>query len=122
MTRLLVESPNGFQELIEIHVSGSYFDLSLVTWDERRDGPFPPALLSEVGGLIRSGSELIVNAAKKSAYLAAKAAAAAAESAKLAAKEAAMTRLREFDDDTATPAQQKQFRKDIQLLLRHLLG
>lgn len=122
MIKILVETPRGVQELIEIDVSGSYYEAARVTWDERVNGPFPPALIPEVGGLVRSGPGLVVDAAKKAAYLAAKAAAAAAKAASETEDQTIRQRIRDYDDDTATPAQQKQHRKDIAKAVKKLLG
>lgn len=93
MTKLLVETPQGIQELIEVGPGGGYFDLARVTWDERIHGPFPPALRPEVGGLVRSGASLVVDAAKKASYLSAKQAAADLVTARQAARVARRARL-----------------------------
>lgn len=53
--KLLVNAPNGKQEIIEVTESGGYFDESLVIWDERIDGDMPPVKL---GGMIRDGNQL----------------------------------------------------------------
>jgi hypothetical protein len=88
MTKLLVEAPSGFQELLEVGEGGGYFDESRVLWDERKDGAFPESLLPEVGGLARSGESLVVDAAKKAAHQTKQAEKAAAEQAKVDAKTA----------------------------------
>jgi hypothetical protein len=74
MTKLIVNTPEGIQELIEVGYGGGYFDLSLVVWDERSHGKLSDATLSQVGGLVRSGnqvqfdsSRLAANEAKKTA-------------------------------------------------------
>lgn len=41
MTLIIVNAPTGEQQKIEIDESGSYFDESLVIWDERKDKPLP---------------------------------------------------------------------------------
>jgi Domain of unknown function (DUF4376) len=56
MPNLLVNAPSGRQEVIEISVTGSYFDAALVIWDERTDGPLPDLTL---GKMQRSGDQLI---------------------------------------------------------------
>lgn len=88
MSKLLIENPQSVQELIEVGAGGGYFDPARVTWDERVNGTFPPALLPEVGGLVRSGATLVIDGPKKAAHLAAKAAKEAAEQNKILAKEA----------------------------------
>ncbi|HYD58978.1 MAG TPA: hypothetical protein VEC35_01390 [Noviherbaspirillum sp.] len=56
MSKLLVNSPIGTQEVIEIGEGGGYFDQSRVLWDERKDGPLPEITL---GGMVRQGSSLV---------------------------------------------------------------
>lgn len=56
MIRLLVNNPDTGQQVIEIDDSGSYFDESLVLWDERVDGPLPEI---QAGGLVRAGDKLV---------------------------------------------------------------
>lgn len=41
MSKLLVNNPQGKQEIIEVDESGGYFDPGRVVWDERDDGPLP---------------------------------------------------------------------------------
>lgn len=41
MIRIIVNAPTGEQQEIPIDESGSYFDESLVIWDERKDPPLP---------------------------------------------------------------------------------
>lgn len=53
--KLLVNAPTGLQEVVEVAESGSYFDESLVIWDERADGELPSVTL---GGMVRNGSVL----------------------------------------------------------------
>lgn len=48
MYKLLVNAPSGKQELIEVSETGSYFDPSLVLWDERVDGPLPEITLGKM--------------------------------------------------------------------------
>ena len=55
MYKLLVNAPSGLQELIEVGEGGSYFDDTLVIWDERKDGPLPEVT---VGGMVREGDAL----------------------------------------------------------------
>ena len=54
--RLLVNTPNDLQELIEIGEGGGYFDISKVIWDERIDGAIPDVT---VGGMVRQGNQLV---------------------------------------------------------------
>lgn len=63
--KLLVNAPTGFQEVIEVNESGSYFDESRVLWDERDDGELPPITL---GGMFRSGDSLVFDQAQKDSY------------------------------------------------------
>ena len=67
MNRLLVNSPTGKQELIEVSDSGGYFDATRVLWDERIDGPMPAATL---GAMVRSGDTLVVDPALLAASVA----------------------------------------------------
>ena len=60
MSKLLVNSPLGTQEIIEIGFGGGYFDESLVIWDERVDGELPEVTL---GGMVRDNNLLIFNQA-----------------------------------------------------------
>ena len=55
MSKLLVNAPNGLQELVEVQDGGGYFDPTLVIWDERTDGPLSPITL---GGMKRIGNSL----------------------------------------------------------------
>ena len=55
--RLLVNTPLGAQDIIEVGEGGSYFDMALVLWDERLDGPLPEAII--VGGMIREENSLV---------------------------------------------------------------
>jgi len=41
MIKIIVNAPTGEQQEIPIDESGSYFDESLVIWDERKDPPLP---------------------------------------------------------------------------------
>ena len=56
MSKLLVNTPTGLQELIEVGEGGGYFDASRVLWDERTDGVLPSIT---VGGMVRQGSQLV---------------------------------------------------------------
>ena len=48
MIKLLVNSPSGEQQIIEITISGSYFDNARVIWDERIDGTLPAITLGKM--------------------------------------------------------------------------
>lgn len=50
MSKLIVNNPQGVQEVLEVGQSGSYFDNDLVIWDERVHGIFSRE--SELGGLV----------------------------------------------------------------------
>lgn len=55
MPKLLVNTPSGRQEIIEISATGGYFDAALVIWDERTDGTLPAVTL---GKMQRNGDQL----------------------------------------------------------------
>lgn len=57
MPNLLVNSPNGKQEIINISETGSYFDQTKVLWDERVDGMMPEITL---GKMERQGDQLVL--------------------------------------------------------------
>ena len=54
--KILVNAPSGIQEIIEISESGSYFDSTLVLWDERVDGEMPSIT---IGAMKREGGNLV---------------------------------------------------------------
>lgn len=58
MAKMIVNAPNGEQQLIDIEVGGSYFDESLVVWDERKDGKLPDDIV--IGSMAKEGNDLIV--------------------------------------------------------------
>ncbi len=60
MSKLLVNAPNGAQELITVGEGGGYFDPARVLWDERVDGPLPAITL---GGMVRDGDSLVFDQA-----------------------------------------------------------
>ena len=66
--RLLVNTPQGFQEIIEVGKGGGYFDAARVLWDERIDGVMPEITL---GAMVRSASGLVFDAATLAATTAA---------------------------------------------------
>lgn len=73
---------NNNQRLVEVHKSGAASSSAVVLWHEGEDGPFPANLTESVGGLERSGNQLVVNAQKLAAHQAAIAAAATADGAR----------------------------------------
>lgn len=68
MSKLLVDAPPGWQELLEIGPGGNYFNQPSILWDERIDGPLPAITL---GGMIRQGNALVFNQARMDASTAA---------------------------------------------------
>lgn len=56
MYKLLVNTPSGKQEIIEVSASGGYFDNSRVLWDERVDGELP---LVTLGKMQRVNNQLV---------------------------------------------------------------
>ena len=66
--RLLVDTPIGRQEVIEVGAGGGYFDPSRVLWDERVDGPLPDMIL---GGMVRVRDALMFNQARMDEHVAA---------------------------------------------------
>jgi hypothetical protein len=51
MSKILVNAPTGYQEIIELGQGGYYLDLTRVLWDERLDGPVPEGVT--LGGMVR---------------------------------------------------------------------
>ena len=66
--KLLVNTPFGYQEIIEVGEGGGYFDTSLVVWDERMDGVLPGITL---GGMVRSGNALEFDQTRMDQHIAA---------------------------------------------------
>ncbi len=56
MARLLIEYPDGNQQIVEITETGDFFDKSKVIWDERVDGALPNNI--ELGKMERDGKNL----------------------------------------------------------------
>lgn len=54
--QLLVNTPHGTQEILQVSEGGSYFDAARVLWDESVDGELPPITL---GGMTRVGDALV---------------------------------------------------------------
>jgi hypothetical protein len=66
--KLLVNTPSGMQELIQIGEGGGYFDQARVLWDERADGLLPEITL---GGMVRVGDGLTFDQARMDGSIAA---------------------------------------------------
>jgi len=66
--RLLVNTPSGKQEVLDIAEGGCYFDNSRVVWDERADGALPAIT---IGAMARAGNTLIVDNVRMSQHVAA---------------------------------------------------
>ena len=62
MFKLVVNAPDGEQAIHLVESSGGYFDNARILWDERVDGPADPVVLASLGGLVRNGSKLEVDA------------------------------------------------------------
>lgn len=69
MFKLLVNSPSGLQEVIEIDWTGVYLDSGTVVWDERVDGSLPDNTI--VGAMVKQGNLLTVDSTMQAAYNAA---------------------------------------------------
>lgn len=65
--KILVDSPMGTQQIIEINRSGEYYEKDRVLWDERHDGPLRIEM-ANVGGYKRQGSSLVFDQSKKDAH------------------------------------------------------
>lgn len=50
--KLLVINPLGTQEIIEVQMSGSYYDESRIMYDERVCGPMPQEMIDAVGAIV----------------------------------------------------------------------
>jgi hypothetical protein len=64
MAKLLVDTLEGTQQILEVGEGGGYIDPARVLWDERKDGPL---VVDEanIGGYERVGSSLVFGASKK---------------------------------------------------------
>ena len=58
-SKLLVNTPSGKQEVIEIGLGGGYFDDSRVVWDERKDGKLPDDI--QIGKMQRVNNALVTS-------------------------------------------------------------
>ena len=54
MHQLIVENPQGLQEILDITASGSYFDTNRVLWDTRLMGEIPDTVKAALGKLSRT--------------------------------------------------------------------
>ena len=79
MFKLVVNRPDGIQELIKIDLSGRYFDPARVVWDERIHGALSSELEAAVGGMVRDGDSVTIDDAMLAEAAAAKEAARTAE-------------------------------------------
>lgn len=59
MAKMIVNAPSGEQQIIEVGKGGEYFDMSLVIWDERRDGAIHSSVEIVPGQMIRDGNSII---------------------------------------------------------------
>lgn len=50
---MIVNTPAGTQERLEIDEGGSYFEPDRIVWNEWLDGPLPEWALDQLGGLVR---------------------------------------------------------------------
>lgn len=57
MPRLLVEYPDGNQQIVEITDTGSFFDSTKVLWDERKQGALPADI--ELGKMAKQENALV---------------------------------------------------------------
>ena len=58
-SKLLVNTPSGKQEVIEIGFGGGYFDDTRVVWDERKDGKLPDDI--QIGKMKRINNTLVTS-------------------------------------------------------------
>lgn len=58
MPRLLVEYPDGNQQVIEVTDTGSFFDSTKILWDERKQGVLPSGL--ELGKMAKQEGLLVI--------------------------------------------------------------
>lgn len=56
--KILVNTPQGEQEIIEVNAGGGYFDPVRVIWNEAIDGPLPAIT---IGGMKRVGNTLVLD-------------------------------------------------------------
>lgn len=68
MKKLLVNTPSGIQEIIEVGEGGGYFDDACVIWDESIDGEMPTIT---IGGMVRNGNTVAFDQARMDQHAAA---------------------------------------------------
>ena len=56
--KLLVQTDDSTQEIINVEETGSYYDETKILWDERIDGDIPPVTL---GAMKRIGNSLVLD-------------------------------------------------------------
>lgn len=117
---MLVDAPDGLQYLLTQGDGASYFDPSRVLWDERTDGDFPSSQLINVGGLIRVGGALQLDVAKLTAYQTTISAQAADATLKKQQARDALQEIRDFDEQTATAAQVRQWQRNVKRVLTYV--
>ena len=123
MVNILAESGLK-QRLFQVEATGRMNHPWVVLWDERMDGVFPENMVASVGGLVRVGNALQVDAQKLAAFQAAQAAAATATSqlatrvaqAKTALNGAALAN----GDPDLTPLQIRQILRAFRIILKDL--
>lgn len=62
MIKLLIDNPQGIQEIIEVDDGGGYFDSSRIIYDERIHGPMDEfAIRAHLGSWSRDGQKRFVH-------------------------------------------------------------
>jgi hypothetical protein len=119
MFRLIVNAPDGFQRIESIEASGSYFNESLVIWDERINGAIPGMILDQVGGLSRAlDGSMVFDQQKFNAQRVALQSKGQQEDQKRADRANAHARVKALDlTKTLSAAEQVQALKDVIALL-----
>jgi ABC-type cobalamin transport system ATPase subunit len=108
MVRLIVDVTPTDQRLLVVGPTGTFTDPARLVWHEGVDGPIPQNLLASIGGLVRQGNQLAVDAQKLSAFQAAETARQQARTARanrLAAAEQTCRTFFETNPATLTNAQ-----------------
>jgi len=59
MIKLLINDIDDIQKIIEIEITGNYFDASRILWDERIDGAISDEQLAQVGGFTLIDNEIV---------------------------------------------------------------
>ena len=71
MKTILIDNPEGFQELLDIGPGGNYGGPpASIVWDTSKDGPLPADVKApgKFHGWAKQGNALVVNAGKINAY------------------------------------------------------